>query len=324
MLLDWLIHLNNMSCPFSLLGLPKTANDVDIIKKWKQLIFLTHPDKSTDSRATEQSKVLNDAKDRAIEKNRTEAKKKQDDKARGEREQQIKENKQREQEENSRIVHATHVRETVNEFMAKHSGVSREVIYGMAETINRYRVSKIKTDQLESKLRTECAFEIKSKHDAIKREAETAAKLKNILQTERELTEKLNNELKINAELTKQLSANQNYPINSDSVQNLNSKKRKVSSENGKINDIAEQTRVLGFIHAHIVACPGNFLTTREVQSKFFTCDESIISKSSFHKILKKCMLSKFSDQPGFGYSRERCNGGRLWGYYGLAFLAPP
>lgn len=306
------------TCPFSLLGLPKTATDVEIVKKWKQLIFLTHPDKSTDSRANEQTKVLNDAKDRAIEKNKRDANQKQEETVRWEREEQIKEEKLKKQRESSKTVHSSRVGETVFVFMAKHSGDLNEAIYGMAETINQYKESKFRTDQLESLLRAELSFEITSKQDAIKRQAETAAQLKNVLQTERELVEKLNNELKINAELTKQLNAKHNCPVCSDSFQNSDSKRRKVS----KLST-SEQIRVTKFIHAHIVACPGKFLTTREVQSKFISSGESIISDPYFQKILKKCMLSEFSHQPGFCYSRERCDSGRLWGYLGLDF-APP
>ena len=53
-------------CPYLLLGLPETATMNEILKKWRMLVFQTHPDKNISNQATEKTKILNDAKDRAI------------------------------------------------------------------------------------------------------------------------------------------------------------------------------------------------------------------------------------------------------------------
>ena len=44
-----------------------TATENEITKKWRQLVLQIHPDKNESQQATEQTKILNDAKDRAIE-----------------------------------------------------------------------------------------------------------------------------------------------------------------------------------------------------------------------------------------------------------------
>ena len=53
-------------CPFHLLGISARATTEDVLKKWKKLMLENHPDKNSSEHATDKSKVLNDAKDRAL------------------------------------------------------------------------------------------------------------------------------------------------------------------------------------------------------------------------------------------------------------------
>jgi curved DNA-binding protein CbpA len=56
-------------CPFITLGIPTNSNEEEVMKQWRNLMRQAHPDKNpnTCAQATEQSKILNSAKDRAIE-----------------------------------------------------------------------------------------------------------------------------------------------------------------------------------------------------------------------------------------------------------------
>jgi curved DNA-binding protein CbpA len=53
-------------CPFHVLNLPQTATQADVKKQWKKLILQAHPDKDHSDQATERTKILNDAKERAV------------------------------------------------------------------------------------------------------------------------------------------------------------------------------------------------------------------------------------------------------------------
>lgn len=53
-------------CPFRILRLPMSATAEDVTKQWKRLLLENHPDKCCGATATEVSKCLNDAKERAI------------------------------------------------------------------------------------------------------------------------------------------------------------------------------------------------------------------------------------------------------------------
>ena len=53
-------------CPFCILNLPSSASEEEVVKRWKRLLLQYHPDKSTDPHASDISKRLNDAKQRAV------------------------------------------------------------------------------------------------------------------------------------------------------------------------------------------------------------------------------------------------------------------
>ena len=53
-------------CPYRLLGISTTATEEDIIKAHRKLMKTHHPDKTDDPDATETSKRLNEAKDKAL------------------------------------------------------------------------------------------------------------------------------------------------------------------------------------------------------------------------------------------------------------------
>ena len=55
-----------MTCPFAALGLLRSASQTDVMREWRRLVLLVHPDKSAASDATERTQQLNDAKDRAF------------------------------------------------------------------------------------------------------------------------------------------------------------------------------------------------------------------------------------------------------------------
>ena len=56
-----------MTCPFRILGLSASATKQEVLKKFRALQRNSHPDKNPSPDATEVSKRLNDAKDRAIQ-----------------------------------------------------------------------------------------------------------------------------------------------------------------------------------------------------------------------------------------------------------------
>ena len=56
---------DNEECPFGILHLPASASEEEVLKQWRKLLLQHHPDKSTDPHASDISKRLNDAKQRA-------------------------------------------------------------------------------------------------------------------------------------------------------------------------------------------------------------------------------------------------------------------
>lgn len=54
-------------CPFRLLNLSASATKADVLKQWRLLMRESHPDKNSSDAALERSKLLNDAKDRAVQ-----------------------------------------------------------------------------------------------------------------------------------------------------------------------------------------------------------------------------------------------------------------
>jgi len=54
-----------MTCPFAVLGLPRTATQADVVREWRKRVLKVHPDKSDALDATECTQRLNAAKDRA-------------------------------------------------------------------------------------------------------------------------------------------------------------------------------------------------------------------------------------------------------------------
>jgi hypothetical protein len=71
----------------------------------------------------------------------------------------------------------------------------------------------------------------------------------------------------------------------------------------------------------------GGFLTTHAIQDAFHAennlSNPSIVSNSTFHKILKDYILDVFSDQSGVSCNRLYHNGKRASGYTGLALVIP-
>ena len=55
-----------MTCPFATLGLARTATQADVMREWRRLLLLVHPDKSDAIDATERTQWLNEAKERAF------------------------------------------------------------------------------------------------------------------------------------------------------------------------------------------------------------------------------------------------------------------
>jgi DnaJ-class molecular chaperone len=54
-------------CLFLVLGIQKTATKEEISKRWRKLCLQLHPDKNQSEEASERTKIINDAKERAIE-----------------------------------------------------------------------------------------------------------------------------------------------------------------------------------------------------------------------------------------------------------------
>lgn len=55
-----------MTCPFAALGLSRSASQADVMREWRRMVLIVHPDKSDALEATERTQQLNDAKDRAF------------------------------------------------------------------------------------------------------------------------------------------------------------------------------------------------------------------------------------------------------------------
>ena len=60
------VYMEPQPCPFLLLGVRATATKDEICKAWRRRMRTTHPDKHQGVDALEHSKVLNDAKERAL------------------------------------------------------------------------------------------------------------------------------------------------------------------------------------------------------------------------------------------------------------------
>ena len=111
--------------------------------------------------------------------------------------------------------------------------------------------------------------------------------------------------------------------VDSHSSNGSNVRKRKAPSGDMEITGVTVQNRVRDFINAQIVISDGGFITTRAIQDSFiatnFIPHPSMLSDSTFQKLLKDNILDIFSDQSGVSCSRVTCDGKRVSGYFGLA-----
>jgi curved DNA-binding protein CbpA len=278
---------HHMTCPFRILKLPTTATEREIIKKWKQLVFQTHPDKHEYGQATEQTKVLNDAKERAIEIYRLETEEK------------------RKQSEISRIF---------TTFMRKHRFDSDNAAYGMAEAINKLNeemsIVKEDTGKLESLLREEVERGRKMKRNA----EEDAEILENLLREEIELGKKMKDSYE------RQLA---DTVENMEKEQTRDLKKRKgVMPETDA--EIAVKAFVSSHI---ILCPGHFSTTHEFYKAFLENCNatnQQGICSNRFFQIFKDVMLDLYANQSCFSYVRTRQGRERTRGYLGVALSTLP
>jgi curved DNA-binding protein CbpA len=275
-----------MTCPFRILKLPTTATEHEIIKKWKQLVFQTHPDKHEYSQATEQTKILNDAKDRAIKIYRL--------------------NVERREEEIQKEKKNSEDCKTFMSFMEKHEFNLHLAAYGMAKKINELneetKTTTKNTERMEKLLRDEIESGRKMKESYERQMADMVDKME---------TERL--------EAAKQLTElKQSFEEPKKRCDDVSLKKRKAT-----LPETIEEITVKAFVSSHIILCPGHFSTTNDIHKSFMeNCDsktQPVMSDCTFHKILKNIMVDAFAANSCFSYTRARYNCAQIRGYLGVA-----
>ena len=185
---------------------------------------------------------------------------------------------------------------------------AKQRLVEMTEMFHSERKAKDNSKQQLVDMEKELEVERESKKDANKQLA-TLNTNYNAFQQEAEAKTKLAEEFQ--------------HSVDSHSSNGSNMRKRKAPSGHMEIAGISVKNRVKEFIIAHIMISDGGFIATRAIQDSFIAeyniSDPSMLSDSTFQKLLKENISDIFSDQSGVGCSRTTCDGKRASGYFGLA-----
>ena len=309
-------------CPFEILRLPTTATLSEIYAQWRQLVFQTHPDRNADAQATEQTMILNNAKDEAVqicnmmkinpgwvkehrrrrekEAERAKEEQRQADRAKqdGKKEKAVKrrkENKRRKDEERKlRIGLAKPIYDTICMFMAQHSDIEDKVFLTVRTEIDSAREAK-SGDTASAVFR------------AVYGMAETLnAERKNANQRLAELTAELDQARREGGDLkTKlreaELAADQRRDCPGEIVDEPTTHKRKRTMVPASEEMVC---KINTFLAQHLKISEGGFVASRTIQIEFEK-EHSNQNSDVFRKYVKKFISETFVE---WSCSRKICS----------------